>query len=128
MPTALELTREGWQPYLEGARERLASEAVTSEERQLYALLLDRVREVARLLRERFGARRVILFGSLAHGAWSVADSDVDLAVEGLSSAGYWQAWQVAEEIIDDRPVDLIELETASPSLLDAIENYGVEF
>jgi hypothetical protein len=34
----------------------------------------------------------------------------------------------VAEEIIDDRPVDLIELETASPSLLDAIEEYGVEF
>jgi predicted nucleotidyltransferase len=57
-----------------------------------------------------------------------VADSEVDLAVEGLSSAGYWQAWQVAEEIIGDRPVDLIELETASPSLLDAIEEYGVEF
>jgi predicted nucleotidyltransferase len=38
-----------------------------------------------RLLRERFGARRVVLFSSLAgQGPWH-AQSDVALAVEGLT-------------------------------------------
>jgi len=36
------------------------------------------------VLKSRFGARRVVLFGSLAHAAWFAPHSDVDLAVEGL--------------------------------------------
>jgi len=56
-----------------------------------------------------------------------VPDSDVDLAVEGLIGEDYWRAWRLAEEIIGDRPVDLIEMETAGESLRRAIQRYGVE-
>jgi predicted nucleotidyltransferase len=38
----------------------------------------------AALLKERFGARRVVLFGSLAGDDFDRDFSDVDLAVEGL--------------------------------------------
>ena len=79
------------------------------------------------LLKTRFGARKVLLFGSLAHEAWFVPDSDVDLVVEGLAGEDYWQAWRLVEETIQDRPVDLIELESASASLQHAIERYAVE-
>lgn len=127
MPTALALTREGWQPYLEHARDRQAPVDIDPEAQRVYTLLLDRVREAATLLREQFGAHRVFLFGSLAHRAWFSADSDVDLAVEGLDSGDYWRAWRAVEEIIGDRPVDLIDMETARRSLLKAIEAYGVE-
>jgi predicted nucleotidyltransferase len=68
-----------------------------------------------------------VLFGSLAHEAWFAPDSDVDLAVEGLASDDYWRAWRLAEEIIGDRLVDLIEIETAGESLRRAIERYGIE-
>jgi len=88
---------------------------------------LDRIREAAVVLKTRFGARRVVLFGSLAHDAWFMPDSDVDLAVEGLTSNDYWKAWRLVEEIIGDRPVDLIEMETANESLLRAIQRYGVD-
>ena len=97
------------------------------EERGERARLLARVREAAAVLKARFGVRRVVLFGSLAHGAWFVPDSDVDLAVEGLASIDYWRAWRLVEEIIGDRLVDLIEIEKAGESLRRAIECYGIE-
>jgi predicted nucleotidyltransferase len=79
------------------------------------------------MLKSRFGVRRVVIFGSLAHAAWFIPDSDVDLAVEGLAPKDFWQAWRIVEEIISDRPVDLIELEAASESLRRAIKRHGIE-
>lgn len=125
MPTALELGREGWKPFLEAARRRRpVSVDWEHPERQR---LLARVRQAAEALKARFGVKRVILFGSLAHGAWFAPDSDVDIVVEGLACDDYWEAWRLAEEIIGERPVDFIELETAGESLRKAIERYGVE-
>jgi predicted nucleotidyltransferase len=127
MPTALELTREGWRSYLEAARRRPTPPEVTPAERRARERLLDRVREAAAVLKARYGARRVVLFGSLAHAAWFMPDSDVDLAVEGLAGDDYWRAWRLVEEIIGDRPVDLIEIEMVGESLKRAIERYGIE-
>ena len=127
MPTALELTREQWQPYIDAARRRPAPPKPTSAERQRREQLLARVRKASAELKTRLGAQRVILFGSLTNADWFTPDSDVDLAVEGLAADAFWQAWRLAEEIIGDRPVDLIEVETAKPSLLRAIQRYGIE-
>jgi len=127
MPTALALTREGWKTYQEAARRRPAPPAVTPVEQQERERLLARIREGAAALKAHFGVRRVLLFGSLAHGGWFVPDSDVDLAVEGLASDDYWAAWRLVEEVIGDRPVDFIEVETAGESLRRAIERYGIE-
>ena len=127
MPTALELTREGWKSYLKAVRHRPAPPEPTLAERRERERLLARIREAAAALKARFGVRRVVLFGSLAHEAWFVPDSDVDLAVEGLAGDDYWEAWRLVEEVIGDRLVDLIEIEVAGESLRRAIERYGVE-
>ncbi|HIE53427.1 MAG TPA: DNA polymerase [Armatimonadetes bacterium] len=126
MATALELTREGWKPYLEAVGRRRALPALTPAQQQERERLLARIREVADVLKARFGVRRVVLFGSLAHAAWFMPDSDIDLAVEGLTG-DYWQAWRLVEEMVGDRPVDLIEIEMAGESLQRAIERYGME-
>ena len=127
MATALELRREGWQSYLKGARERssmpMAAPAIQVERERLLAL----VRKVAEVLKTRFGVRRVILFGSLARTESFYPQSDVDLAVEGLTGDDYWEAWRTVEEIITDRSVDLIDMETAAQSLIEAIQRYGTE-
>jgi predicted nucleotidyltransferase len=127
MPTALELSRKEWQPYLEAAARRTLPPPLSPEERRMKESLMKRVEAAADLLKTRVGARRVVLFGSLAHQAWFAPDSDVDLMVEGLAAGGYWLAWRLAEEIVADRAVDLIELETASLSLLQSIRRHGVE-
>jgi predicted nucleotidyltransferase len=79
------------------------------------------------VLKSRFGVRRVILFGSLAYTSSSASVSDVDLAVEGLAADDYWRAWGLAEEVINDRPVDLVEMERAGEALRRAIARHGVE-
>jgi len=127
MATALELTREGWQPYLQGAQRRSPAPLTAVSVQRERERILGLVREAAEVLKSRFKVRRVILFGSLARIEWFYPQSDVDLAVEGLTGDDYWDAWRVVEEIITDRPVDLVDVETASRSMLDAIERYGTE-
>lgn len=126
MPTALELTREGWKSYLASARDRVMSESNVADA-DVREHLLNRVREAVALLKSRFGVRRVILFGSLAYPSPFVAVSDVDLAVEGLEAVDYWKAWGLVEEVIHDRPVDFVEMERASEALRRAIARHGVE-
>ena len=89
--------------------------------------LLIRLRKAAALVKSKFSVRRVILIGSLAHASWFTPDSDVDIVVEGLSSRFYWGAWKVFEDEIGDRPVDLIDLETAAEPLKRAINRMGIE-
>ncbi len=128
MPTALELGHKGWKHYIEATRRRRTIPSPIKSSEQLdREQILARVREVSLVLKSRFKAQRVILFGSLAHDAWFMPDSDVDLAVEGLQGEAYWQTWSLAEELITDRPVDLIELESVSYSMRQAIKRYGME-
>ncbi len=82
-----------------------------------------RLPEAARLLAERYRAGRVILFGSLADGTYS-EDSDVDLAVEGMPPAGYFQALGELMALFGG-PVDLVRVEDAAPSLRVYIEREG---
>lgn len=126
MPTALDLTSAELKKYKGALQRQTGPPALTQAQRAERSRLLRRVAEAANLLKSKFGARRVILFGSLAHQAWFVPDSDVDLAVEGLAG-DYWQAWRSVEEIIHERPVDFIELEMASSSLKKSIQRYGLE-
>lgn len=126
MSLAFELTPAEMQRYRDAARQRAASRRLTPADAAARDDLLKRVRSAAATLKTGYGAKRVFLFGSLAHEAWYVADSDVDLAVEGLVDDAIWRAWRAVEEIIGDRPVDLVEVETARESLRDAIERTGV--
>lgn len=84
-------------------------------------------RDAARVLRERFGAQRVILFGSLCHpdafGTWS----DIDVAVWGVPSGQFYKAVATISGISSDFQVDLVDTETARPTLRQAIEQEGIE-
>ena len=125
--TALELGRRGWQHYLVAARHRPSPPPMTAAEQQGRQEVIERVREAAVVMKARFGIQRVVLFGSLAHAAWFSPEADVDLAVEGLCAEDFWRAWQVAEEIIATRSVDLVDLETAGESVRQAIQRHGIE-
>ncbi len=127
MPTALELTRKQWQPYIEGARQRKVILELPTSAQHERDRIMALAREASIILKQRFGVKRVLLIGSLAHTTWFMDESDVDLAVEGLRDSDYLKAWGVVEDIIGDRPVDLIEIERAGESLRRAIERYGIE-
>jgi hypothetical protein len=77
----------------------------------------------AEMLRERYGAQEIVLFGSLATGN-ATADSDVDLAARGVHSDDYFAALADLMTVFGG-PVDLVRLELAPPSLLDRIAAEG---
>lgn len=86
-------------------------------------------RFVAERLKSRYGATRVIVFGSLARGAGFTLWSDIDLAVWGLSPEDYYSA---AGEAMDmgleaDIKVDIVDPGDCGPLFLADIEKKGVE-
>lgn len=127
MPTALQLTREQWRPYIEHSAQRSKDKGPSTREEQEREVLMERLQKVASALKDEFGVTRVIVFGSLAHAAWYMSDSDIDLAVEELASSDYFKAWKLAEELLQDRPIDFIDMQTASDSLREAIERDGID-
>ena len=70
------------------------------------------------VLRQRFGARRVVPFGSLVgDGPWH-RGSDLDLAVEGPSSQTLWTAQKHLETVAPSwLTVDLAPLEQVYPEV-----------
>jgi len=127
MRTALDLTPDERRQYLDAARRRMTGPPGSGSDPVVVEAMLARLREAAAQLKARFGARRVILFGSWAHAAWDAAESDVDLAAEGLSGQAYWQAWAALEELFPDRVIDLVALEGATDALRSAIQRGGRE-
>lgn len=83
---------------------------------------LELAERCAHLLRERFGARRVVLFGSAAGDAPWHERSDLDLAVEGLAPELYWIALNACYEVLPPGlELDLVLLETAWPTLRERL-------
>jgi predicted nucleotidyltransferase len=84
-------------------------------------------RRAAELLRERFGATRVMAFGSLAHRAWFTPWSDIDLAAWGIPPDAFYQAVALVAGLSPEFEIDLVELEGCRPALRRVIEREGVE-
>jgi predicted nucleotidyltransferase len=80
--------------------------------------VLEAAEACRRLLKERFGARRVILFGSLAGQAPWHAQSDLDLAVEGLAPTSFFDAYSACRDLLPQgAELDLVALEKVSPEM-----------
>jgi hypothetical protein len=81
------------------------------------------------LLREDFGAQRVLVFGSLAEaeGAYFDARSDIDIAAWGIASDDYFLAVARLLRATGEFGADLVRMEACPDYLLHAIEVHGVE-
>ncbi len=77
---------------------------------------------IAAMLREKFGAPRVVLFGSLVTDRFA-ANSDIDLAVDGLAPADYFLALAEAGKL----PVDLKPLGELFPHVRNRVLATGEE-
>ena len=81
----------------------------------------------ARVLKQEFGVARVVLFGSLARNSGFTRWSDVDIAAWGIDPKDTFRAIGVIMDLDAEVPVNLVDVKTASPSLLEAIEKDGIE-
>ena len=81
----------------------------------------------AALLKERFGATKVVIFGSLVHKGSFTGWSDVDIAAWGISPEDTFRAIGAVMEAATDIEVNLVDVGTCRPSLLTIIEEEGLE-
>lgn len=119
--TALEMTREEWKQYHPG-RHRPPTWPPAVRERAW-----EQARRAARVLREKFGATRVVVFGSLAHNLWYSERSDIDLAVWGIKPADYLEAIGAVETVISGFEFNLVDPKDCFPSIRESIDKQGIE-
>lgn len=120
-----DLTQEQMARYKRTAWLREKTRRRVADDRKQAAVPI--AERAAAILKEQFGAQRVILFGSLAHGHWFGPKSDIDLAAEGIQASDFWRAWCALDEIDSDFEINLIAIESASASLQEALAHEGVE-
>ena len=123
--TALDLPPEALKKYrpLDAIRKRRAKFSAEISSRRRRAMLV--ARKAAKLLKTEFGAKEVILFGSLARrGSFSLY-SDIDLAVRGIAPEKFYAAVSAMMDVSVDFKIDLVEPEDCSPAMFKNIEKDG---
>ena len=113
-----------FEPYLAAWRERSLRERAANELAAHNAMNI--ARSLARLLVDRFGARRVVLTGSLARGDFEQG-SDIYLAAEGIAADAFYRAGAELEAAAEGLSVDLVPIESGSAVYLEALSRDGVE-
>ncbi len=110
--------------YRAAALKRESQEADEMSQRRQKAWQI--ARQTANLLREEFNASRIVVFGSLARNSGFTRWSDIDIAVWGLPPEDTFRAIGVVMDLQTDIPVNLVDVNTARPTLLAVIERDGI--
>ena len=118
--TALDLTRDEWQAYRPGAE--LDQEQLLERWQRAWIA----ARRAADVLRWRFGATRVVAFGSLARRDWFTPWSDIDLAAWDIPPDSFYRAVAAVAGLSPEFKVDLVAPEDCQPALRRVIEQEGV--
>jgi len=119
--TALDLTTEELSLYRPG---RVSDIPLASER---WEQAWEVAHAVAHLLRERFGAKQVVVFGSLVHRVWFTPWSDIDIAVWGIPAHQFYQAVAAVTGINPKFEVDVVDVEDCSIRHRRIIESEGIE-
>lgn len=123
--TALELSPKELKKYrpLDALRRRRAKTRaeVSKRRRRAYAA----ARKAAELLKTKFGAKEVLLFGSLARRGSFTLYSDIDLAARGIHSDDYLTAMETVLYMNPEFKIDLVSPEFCSPAMQAEIEKDG---
>ena len=124
--TALDLPVEEWKTYrpIPAILQRQSATQSQLERRRKRAMRL--ARQAAVLLRKEFGARNVVLFGSLASHSGFTIWSDIDLAVFGVPADRFYAAVAAITGLNAEFKVDLVDADGCKASLRAAIDRDGI--
>lgn len=112
-----------FEPYIRAWRERWRRQRKADAEAARAAR--QTAERLAQHLRDVYGARRVVLAGSLARGEFR-AGSDIDLAAEGIPDDKFFRAGADLERAAGGLHVDLVPLDSANPEYLADLARDGI--
>jgi predicted nucleotidyltransferase len=84
-------------------------------------------RRAAQVLREQYHATKVAVFGSLLHESRFTEWSDVDVAAWGIAPDQTFRAIGTVMDLDPSLEINLVDVNTCTPSLLKAIEAEAVD-
>lgn len=84
-------------------------------------------KKAASLLKERFGAKKVAVFGSLTDRSRFTRWSDVDLAAWGIPDNRFYAAVGAVTGLSADFMVDLVDAEDCPERIQRSIKSEGIE-
>lgn len=119
--TALDIPRAMWSQY-HPFKKKIEDSMLAAQVDEARSI----AHKVAEELKQRFGAKRVVIFGSLARGDFGTR-SDIDLAAWGVPPSKYFRAVAFATGFKSTWKIDLIDADDCSYSLREAIMHEGVE-
>lgn len=125
--TAGELSAEELCAYRPWARIAVWSDARAVEPRR--RLAWSAARAGAALLRTRYGAQRVLVFGSLVAPERFTPWSDVDLAMTGVPAASFYEAVGAVADLGRETgiKIDVVDLDSCPTGLRSRVEAEGEE-
>lgn len=121
--TALDLSPQEWQAYQPARYSEPDEPELVTRRRRAMRL----ARQAAQLLKQKYGAKRVVAFGSLSHQASFTRWSDIDLAAWGIPAEQIYGAVAAVTGLSPDFKIDLVDPDACRPALKAAIERDGVE-
>ncbi|MCB9421522.1 MAG: nucleotidyltransferase domain-containing protein [Ardenticatenaceae bacterium] len=115
---------EQYSAYMPHIRQRWADEQAGWEKRRQQAWAV--AGQIAGMLRAAYGADQIIAFGSLVGKGPFDEQSDIDLAVSGVSPAHFFRAYAQAMAITSTFKLDLIDLDDCPIQMRQTISQSGV--
>ncbi len=120
----MELSPDKIAHYRQAALQRQKQEEAELSRRRQLAWQI--ARQAAQLLRQEFNVSRVVVFGSLARQGSFNRWSDIDIAAWGIAPENTFRAIGAMMDLQAEISVNLVDVNTARPSLLAAIERDGI--
>jgi uncharacterized protein len=123
--TALDLSPEEWRQYRPFQASPHGDLTASAQARREDALKT--AKQAAQMLRDSYGAKKVVLFGSLSASSGFGRYSDIDLAAWGVPPGDFYRAVAAVTGISDQFNIDLIDPDNCRLSIREAIFTEGIE-
>ncbi len=126
MATALEMKPEEWRKF-QPERKITTRDAQNKYWIERRAKAFELAQKASLLLRQRYGAKKVVVFGSLSRVKGFSVWSDIDLAAWGIAPDKYFSAVAAVTGLSADFKIDLVEPDSCSEAMRDSILKHGID-
>jgi len=114
-----------YQPYIQRLKVEKEQEGRLASIKRKQALRI--AKKISRILKEKFGAEKVYLFGSCLSEEFFHINSDLDIAEIGLSTDDFLLALYEVNTLEADFNVDLVDLSKGETRMAQKILKEGIE-
>ena len=105
----------------------LLFEDKTKEINNRFKLAWKNAKLISKLLKEKYNADTIIVYGSLTDKKRFHKRSDIDLAVSGIANEKFYKAYGEITSKFTDFDIDFVDLQDCKESLLTSIKKEGIK-